>query len=877
MDSDFPESEDRISSIPESEAYASETDRIRNEHDPSKAMRVALQLEVPPFDPTCRPPPRTGYDREAFKRGVVDHLLYTCGREPDYADTWAVYEALSYAIRDRLIHDWIETRGAFRKQQVKRIHYLSAEFLMGRTLVHNLINMGLYETATQVMDELGVPLADVLEQPSDPGLGNGGLGRLAACFLDSMTTLGYAGYGYGIRYEFGSFDQTIERGWQREHADAWLRFGNPWEILRHEFTSLVSFGGRVEQSVDDTGRARYRWVDARQVLGVPYDTLISGYGNGMANTLRLWSARASRELDLRVFNDGDYRSAVEDKILSESISKVLYPNDQSSEGKRLRLTQQYFFVACSIDDVVRRFKRYYSDFRLLPEMVAIHLNDTHPAIAVAELMRVLVDLEKLPWDTAWALTQQTLSYTNHTLLPEALERWPVSLFEELLPRHLQIIYEINHRFLLDVHVFAPNDTARQKRMSIIEEEPHKQVRMANLAVVGSHSVNGVAPLHSQLLKTHMFPDFHAMYPTRFSNKTNGITPRRWLLSANRKLAELISARIGDGWFTHLPELKGLLHYADDAATLKQLDDVKRHAKRRLVELIKVRRGLVVREDAMFVVQVKRIHEYKRQLLSALHIVHLYNLIKKNPQVEMTPRVFVFGGKAAPGYAMAKLHIKLITDIAKIVNRDPAVGDRLKVVFLANYGVSMAEVIMPAADISVQISLAGTEASGTGNMKMSLNGALTVGTYDGANLEILEAVGEENFFPFGLRLEAVEALRAEGYVPKDWIARSDNLRAAIALIESGFFSRSDHKRFAPIVDSLTHHDPYLVCADFDAYVAVQDEALAAYNDRPAWLRKALINIANMGEFSSDETIAQYANEIWHARPVSPPRAVSAVAR
>jgi len=743
---------------------------------------------------------------------------------------------------------------------------------MGRTLGHNLINMGLYETASKVMDELGVPLADVLEQPSDPGLGNGGLGRLAACFLDSMTTLGYAGYGYGIRYEFGSFDQTIERGWQREHADAWLRFGNPWEILRHEFTSLVSFGGSVEQSVDDTGRARYRWVNTRQVLGVPYDTLISGYGNGLANTLRLWSARASRELDLRVFNDGDYRSAVEDKILSESISKVLYPNDQSSEGKRLRLTQQYFFVACSIDDVVRRFKRYNKDFRHLPEMVAIHLNDTHPAIAVAELMRVLVDLEKLPWDAAWALTQQTLSYTNHTLLPEALERWPVELFEELLPRHLQIIYEINHRFLLDVHVFAPNDTKRQRRMSIIEEEPVKQVRMAHLAVVGSHSVNGVAPLHSRLLQTHLFPEFHEMWPERFNNKTNGITPRRWLLSANPRLSQLISERIGNEWPTHLPQLKQLLRYADDAETLAALDRVKRDAKRRLGAVVHERRGLEVRDDAMYVVHVKRIHEYKRQLLNALHLVHLYNQIKKHPSVEMTPRVFIFAGKAAPGYTMAKLHIKLITDIAKIVNRDPMVGDRLKVVFLANYGVSLAEVIMPAADLSVQSSLAGTEASGTGNMKMALNGALTIGTHDGANVDIFEAVGEDNAFSFGLRVNDVEAVRAAGYDPLTAIERSPDLRDAIALIESGFFSRSDVKRFAPVVDSLRHHDPYLVCADFDAYVAAQQRALVAYTDRDAWLRKVLINIAHMGTFSSDETVRQYADDIWHARsvlPVDPP--------
>lgn len=868
MESDYPEAGDRISGELDSEPVSYETRRVREDHDPCNSAPVSLRFPAPSHDEAARLGTRTGTDSETFKRTVVDHLLYTCGREPEYADGWAVYEALSYAIRDRLIQDWIETRRIYRTTAVKRVHYLSAEFLMGRTLAHNLINMRLYETAAKVMDDLGISLGDVLEQPSDPGLGNGGLGRLAACFLDSMSTLGYAGYGYGIRYEFGSFDQTIERGWQREHADAWLRFGNPWEILRHEFTSLVSFGGNVEHSVDDTGRARYRWVNARQVLGVPYDTLISGYGNGLANTLRLWSARASRELDLRVFNDGDYRAAVDDKILSESISKVLYPNDQSPEGRRLRLTQQYFFTACSIDDVVRRFKRYQTDFRLLPEVVAIHLNDTHPAIAVAELMRVLVDLEKLPWDTAWGLTQQTLSYTNHTLLPEALERWPVQLFEELLPRHLQIIYEINHRFLLDVHVFAPNDVARQSRMSIIEEEPVKQVRMAHLAVVGSHSVNGVAPLHSHLVQTKLFPDFHEMWPARFNNKTNGVTPRRWLLVANPKLAQLITARLGSRWITHLTELKGLSRYADDADTLRELDVVKRDAKRTLKEVVYLRRGLQVRDDAMFVVQVKRIHEYKRQLLNALHLVSLYNQIKRDPCVEMPPRVFVFAGKAAPGYAMAKLHIKLITDIAKIVNRDPVVGDRLKVVFLANYGVSLAEMIMPAADVSVQISLAGTEASGTGNMKMALNGALTLGTHDGANLEIFDAVGEDNAFSFGLRVEEVDVIRSNGYSPSQIIERSPNLRDAIALIDSGFFSRSDARRFAPIVDSLRHHDPYLVCADFDAYAAVQERALAAYTDRAAWLRKSLLNIASMGAFSSDETIRQYAKEIWNARSVLP---------
>jgi len=811
---------------------------------------------------------RVGRDTATLKRAVLDHLVYTCGRELGTADMWSVYEALAFSVRDRLLRDWVETRRLYRTTGVKRIYYLSAEFLLGRAITHNLINTGMYETARQVLAELGLDIADVIEQPSDPGLGNGGLGRLAACLLDSMATLGYAGYGYGIRYEFGAFEQRIDHGWQREHPDGWLRYGTPWEIQRHEFTAVVNFGGKVEQSVDDHGRPRFRWVDTRQVLGVPHDMLISGYQNGICNTLRLWSARASRQLDLGVFNDGDYRAAVEDKVLNEAISKVLYPNDQSQEGKRLRLIQQYFFVCCSIWDVIRRFKRYNTDFSSFPHSCVLHLNDTHPAIAVAELMRVLVDEERLDWDQAWDVTRRSLAYTNHTLLPEALERWPVALFEELLPRHLQIIYEINHRFMLEVHVLAPNDHERQRRMSIIEEGPDKQVRMAHLAVVGSSSVNGVAALHTELIKKQLLPDFYGMWPERFVNQTNGVTPRRWMLTANPKLSDLITRRLGNSWVTRLTELEGLSPLADDAEFRAEFEQIKRANKAELASLIARRTGVEASADSIFVVQVKRFHEYKRQLLNALHLVHLYLELKRHPGSDFVPQTFIFSGKAAPGYASAKLHIKLIHDIASIVNRDPTLQGRLRVAFLPNYSVSLAEVIMPAADLSVQISLAGTEASGTGNMKMALNGALTVGTYDGANIEIMERVGAEHFFMFGLRADEVSALRAAGYVPRETIERSERLRDALELIRSGFFNPDDIHRYAGLVADLEHHDYYMVCADFDAYLAIRNETAERYRQHELWTRSAIQNVAQSGVFSSDETVRGYARNVWGAGSARP---------
>ncbi len=809
---------------------------------------------------------RTGMHPVALERAVLDHLYYTCSKDQQTATPLDIFRAVAHAARDRLVHRWIKTQQTYYEKDAKRIYYLSAEFLLGRSLGLSLINLGQYEAVRRILGKYGLDLTRLLEQEMDPGLGNGGLGRLAACFVDSMATLGLPGYGYGIRYEFGIFEQAIRDGWQVERPDAWVRYGNVWEIPRHEYAVPVRFYGRVVQEADDSGRMRTRWVDTRDVLAVPYDMPVAGYNNNTVNNLRLWSARATNEFDLAVFNDGDYRRAVEEKAMSESISKVLYPRDSTPEGRELRLKQQYFFVRASIHDIVRRYKKVHESFEKFPEKVAIQLNDTHPSIAVAELMRVLLDEEDLPWDPAWEITRGTIAYTNHTLLPEALEKWPVSLFERLLPRHMQIIYEINHRFLRQVHILAPNDRERQRRMSIIEEDPVKQVRMAHLAVVGSHSVNGVAELHSELLKTRLLPDFADMWPERFNNKTNGVTPRRWLLMCNPRLSAAVTERIGRGWITDLPEMKKLEAFADDEGFRKELRDIKLANKRRLAAIIKTRNGLDVNLDSIFDVQIKRLHEYKRQLLNCLHIVTLYRAIRRDPSIDMTPRTFIFGGKAAPGYAVAKLHIKLINDVASIVNADPKVGDRLKVVFLANYGVSLAERIIPAADVSEQISMAGKEASGTGNMKFAMNGALTVGTLDGANIEIREEVGADNFFLFGLKAHEVEELKRSGYNPAEYIARSDELRQTLDLIESGFFCPDQPDRFRPLVEHLRTSDTYLLCADFDDYTTCQSRVAAVYRDPDEWTRRVIHNLANVGKFSSDRTIKQYAEEIWGVEPI-----------
>jgi starch phosphorylase len=809
---------------------------------------------------------RTGMHPVTLERAVLDHLNYTVAKDATSATLFDVYNAASHAVRDRLVQQWIKTRRTYHEQDVKRVYYLSAEFLMGRALGNNLINLGLRETAEQLLSAHGLQLSQVLDEEKDPGLGNGGLGRLAACFLDSMATLGLPGYGYGIRYEFGIFDQTIREGWQVERGDTWLRYGYPWEIARPEYTVAVGMYGRCIEDHDERGGFRVKWVDTQKLLGVPFDIPVAGYGNSTVNTLRLWQARATQEFDFAVFNDGDYRRAVEQKADSETISKVLYPNDTSLEGRELRLKQQYFFTSCSIHDLMRRYRKTHTTFEAFADKVAIQLNDTHPAIAVAELMRVLIDVEGLPWEFAWEITRKTIAYTNHTLLPEALEKWPVEMFKRILPRHLGIIFEINRRFLRQVQIHWPGNDERQRRMSIIEETPQKQINMAHLAVVGSHSVNGVAALHTKLLRSHVLKDFAELWPERFNNKTNGVTPRRWVLLANPRLSAAITRRIGDGWVKDLDQLEKLAAFAEDRELHRELRDIKRENKRRIGALLREQHGFDPDVESIFDVQVKRLHEYKRQLLNCLHIIALYRELKVDPRGEVVPRTFLFGGKAAPGYAMAKLHIKLINDVADTINADPAVRGRIRVAFLANYGVSLAEQIIPATDVSEQISMAGKEASGTGNMKFAMNGALTVGTLDGANVEIREAVGSENFFLFGLDVEEVAALKAEGYVPAKFIAGSERLRGAIELLESGFFSPDDPKRFAPIVNDLRNHDHNMVCADFDAYADCQLRVAAAYRDEDRWSTMVVQNLAHVGRFSSDRTIREYAKEIWGVEPV-----------
>jgi starch phosphorylase len=800
-------------------------------------------------------------DPKTLERALRNHLYYTCGEDERSATRLDLYLSLAHVVRDRLMHRWLETRKAYYDQDVKRVYYLSAEFMLGRSLAPHLKYLGIYEAAEQVFERGPVRLADILELETEPGLGNGGLGRLAACYLDSMASLSLPGYGYGIRYEYGIFEQTFENGWQVEHRDTWLRNGYPWEIPRPQYTVDVPLYGRVEESTDEAGRLRVRWVDTDHMLGAPYDLLVPGYGTKTCNSLRLWSARGSREFNLQLFNAGDYRRAVEDKVISETVSKVLYPVDNTPEGKELRLKQQFFFTCCSIHDLLRRYKATHSDLKQFADKIAIQLNDTHPAIAVAELMRRFVDVEGLPWETAWTLCQKTFGYTNHTLLPEALERWPVAMFGRLLPRHLQIIFEINRRLLREVQIFAPGDTTLQRDLSIIEEGPEQRVRMAHLAVAGSHSVNGVAALHSELLKTNLFRDFARMWPERFNNKTNGVTPRRFLLVSNPTLASLIERRIGRGWISDLAELARLLDFGSDEGFLSELADSKRINKLRLAELVRRETGVELIADAMFVVQVKRMHEYKRQLLNCLYLIAEYLRLRTSDDAGGPGRVFIFGGKAAPGYQRAKLIIKLINEVAAVVNADPRVNRRLCAVFLPNYDVSLAEVIMPAADLSVQISLAGTEASGTGNMKLMMNGALTIGTRDGANIEIEEAVGADACFSFGLAASEVTELQRRGYEPSSFIAKSSRLRAAIELIESGLFAPGEPGIFRDLTENLRHGDPYLVCADFEAYVEAQERAGQRFADPKRWQRDSLINIARSGAFSSDRAIRQYADEIW----------------
>ena len=802
-----------------------------------------------------------------FERTLTNHLTYTEGKSVQTASERDWFEASAHAVRDQLIEKQLKTAEENAGQDPKRLYYLSLEFLIGRTLSNAALNLGIAPALRKGLKALGQDLENVEETEIDAALGNGGLGRLAACFLDSMATLDLPGQGYGIRYEYGMFNQLIENGQQIERPDNWLRFGNPWEFQRPECIFPVKFFGRVVQFPDGNGNIEHHWVDGETVMAMAYDLPIPGYNTETVNNLRLWTAKAAREFNLESFNAGDYLSAVQDKNISESLSKVLYPNDSSAVGKELRLRQEHFFVSASIQDILRRFLVEHSDWNQLPEKVAIQLNDTHPAVAVAEMMYQLMDVHQLKWDQAWTLVTQIFAYTNHTLMPEALETWGVEKFERVLPRHLEIIFEINRRFLAMVNHHFPGDTGLLRRVSIIDENNGRRVRMAHLAVVGSHTVNGVAAIHSELLKTTLFADFHRIFPKKFINVTNGITPRRWLNQCNPGLTAIISSRIGSDFVGELDQLKKLVVHAEDAEFRKEFRAVKQANKLRLARYIEQKVGIVVDPNSMFDIQIKRIHEYKRQLLNVLHVITLYNRIRSGNAHAATPRTIIFAGKAAPGYKLAKLIIRLINDVASIVNDDPAVHGMLKVVFLPNYDVSSAEKLFPASDLSEQISTAGTEASGTGNMKMALNGALTIGTLDGANVEILEEVGESNIFIFGLTTPQVAELRVHGYNAWDHYHGNDELRQVLDMIGDGYFSVEEPDRYRQIFDNLTHHgDHYLLLADYASYIATQDMVSLLYQDKEEWTRRAILNVANMGKFSSDRTITEYAEKVWDVKSV-----------
>jgi starch phosphorylase len=802
---------------------------------------------------------------EHFQRDFLDNLRTVRGVDLDAASLVDCYHALAGTVRRYLLPRALDTRRAQVDAQGKWAYYLSAEYLLGRQLDNNLLSADLTEIAREALAGLGLSLDELREVESEPGLGNGGLGRLAACFLDSAATLRLPAIGYGIRYEYGIFRQSFADGWQVERPDEWMLLGNPWELPHPELAVTVGFGGQVEAYTDERGRYRVRWRPARTILGVPYYYLIPGYRSGTINSLRLWSAQATESFDLQIFNRGDFTAAVQDKIASETISKVLYPVDETPQGRQLRLEQQYFFVACSLRDILRRLPAEVA-LDQLGDRVVIQLNDTHPTIAIPELMRLLLDEYVLPWERAWEITRGVFAYTCHTLMPEALEKWPVALLERVLPRHLQIIYEINKRFLDDLRAQFPGDEQRMRRMSLIEEEPERQVRMAHLAAVGSFRINGVAPLQSNLLRDRVLRDFSELWPEKFTNVTNGVTPRRFVRLANPRLSDLITQTIGDGWLADLDQLRRLEPFADDAGFRRKWREVKQQNKQTLAELIHERSGLVVSPDALFDVMVKRLHEYKRQLLKALHIITLYNRIKADPNLPVVPRLVYFGAKAAPGYQMAKLIIKLINSIAAVVNSDKAIGDKLKVAFPPNFNVTLAERIYPAADLSEQISLAGKEASGTGNMKFALNGALTIGTLDGANVDIRELVGVENFFLFGLSEEQVTATRAAGYNPRTYYERNGELKQAIDQIAAGVFSPNEPGLFRPIVDRLLHHDEYLLLADFASYVEQQDAVERAFGDEEHWTRMSILNAARCGFFSSDRSVRDYAEQIWQVGPV-----------
>ncbi len=811
---------------------------------------------------------RTGTSVALIRQAILDNLYYVQGRIVKHASRNDWYMAVAYSVRDRMIEHCIRAIERLRHTEVKGVGYLSAEFLMGPHLGNNLLNLGITGPTREAVKELGLELDDLLAQEEEPGLGNGGLGRLAACYMDSLASLNVPAIGYGIRYEFGIFDQKIRDGWQYEETDKWLRLGNPWEIPRPESAYYVNFGGRTEPFRDEQGRYRVRWVPNRVIKGIAYDTPVPAYRNDIVDLLRLWKSEAVESFDFQEFNIGDYYKAVDQKIISETLSKVLYPNDEPDIGKVLRFAQQYFFVSCSLQDMIHIHLLRGKDIETFHESFAVQLNDTHPSIAVAELMRLLVDEYLIEWDRAWQITKQTLSYTNHTLLPEALEKWSLHLFSRELPRHLEIIYEINRRFLDEVGLRYPGDDERVARLSLIDETGEKYVRMAHLASVGSHRINGVAALHTDLLTKTVLKDLYEIYPERFVNVTNGVTPRRWVALSNPGLTGLITKRIGDAWIKNFHgEIRKIGPFADDPGFREEWRKIKRDNKSRLAMIIKERTGVVVDPDALFDIQVKRIHEYKRQHLNVLHIITLYNRIMKDPSVEIVPRTFIFGGKAAPGYVMAKLIIKLINSVAGVVNNDPHMAGRLKVVFFPDFNVKNAHHIYPAADLSEQISTAGKEASGTGNMKFSMNGALTIGTLDGANVEIREEVGAENFFLFGLTAGEIQDRKVAGYHPLSYYESNPYLREAIDQLRSGHFSQGDGELFRPLVDNLLDHDPFMLLADYQSYIDCQYRVSSAYRDQEQWVRMSILNVARMGKFSSDRSIREYCDNIWKIKPIS----------
>jgi starch phosphorylase len=808
---------------------------------------------------------RTGLSVKAIRQSVLDNLYFHLAKVPQVATRNDWYMALAYTVRDRMIQRWIKTRQNYT-EDLTVVAYLSAEFLVGPQLGINLINLGIYDEVLQAVKGLGLNLNELIEHEGEPGLGNGSVGRLAACCMDSLATLGIPAIGYGVRYEFGAFDQKIRDGYQVEMTDKWLCPGNPWEIPRPEITYNVNLGGRTESYYDEQNCFRVRWIPKFSIKGAAYDTPIAGYRVATTNLLRLWKSEAIESFDFEALNIGDYFGAVNEKIASESISKILYPDDEPYAGKHLRLAQQYFFVSCALQDMIRLHLLRWKNIHTFSDSFAVQLNGTQPAIAVAELMRLLVDEHLVSWDKAWYITQNTFSYTNHTILPEAFEKWPLPLFAGILPRHLEIIYEINRRFLDEIWLKYPDNNDKLTRFSLIDESDQKYVRMAQLASLGSHVINGVSEIHSELLKKTILPELYEMYPERFLNVTNGVTPRRWIVLSNPGLVELITDTIGDRWISQLKELKQLEPFANDSDFIKKWQQVKYENKRDLAGIIHSRTGISVNPDTLFDIQMKRLHEYKRQHLNVLHIITLYNRIKKNPLIDITPRTFIFGGKSSPGYFIAKLIIKLINSVAEVVNNDPDVAGRLKVVFSPDFNVKNGQKLYPAADLSEQISTAGREASGTGNMKFSMNGALTIGTLNGANIEIREEVGAENFFLFGLTADEVSTMKSQGYNPKDYYNANPELKEAIDLISSGFFSKTDVNLFKPLVDSLLCRDEHMILADYQSYIDCQDRISMAFRDQEKWTNMSILTVARMGKFSSDRSIREYNEKIWHATPL-----------